>query len=115
MASMTLRRAAVLGAVVILLGAMLIVAAQAFRPGEQRGLTRAAQELLAEGDRDFHESTQGDARGGAGAGWNYGGHVSAARPHFERPQSQNSSTAHRSLSGKRRWLCRTTDTGRRRT
>ena len=73
MASLTMRRASVFGAVVILLGATLLVAAQAFRPPEEHGLPRAAEELLAEHqaeeyeqERDFQEGTEGGEHGGAG-------------------------------------------------
>jgi hypothetical protein len=73
MASLTLRRAMVLGAVAILLAATLIVAGLVNQQAQPRGLPRAAAELLAEhqaeeseGERDFQEGIEGDAHGGAG-------------------------------------------------
>ncbi|HTK43875.1 MAG TPA: sialidase family protein [Patescibacteria group bacterium] len=73
MASLTVRRALVFGAVAILVAATVIVAGLVNQQQRPNGLPRAAEELLAarqaeesEGDRDFQAGTEGDAHGGAG-------------------------------------------------
>jgi hypothetical protein len=63
MTSLTVRRAMVFGAAVILLAATLFVGRLVVRDSE-RGMPRAAEELLAE--RDFQEGVEGVEHGGAG-------------------------------------------------